>query len=268
MNRTCHCESASGGRGNLEIASSLRSSQRLCQLGVNIDHIATLRQSRRGKEPDLVKGALICEKAGADSIVCHLREDRRHIQDNDLFFLKKRIKIPLNLEMAAAEEIVKIALKTRPSRVTLVPEKRAELTTEGGLDVKGNFKHLKKTIARFKKAGISVSLFVDPEISQVKASQEAGAQFVELHTGIYANQKGKGKEEELEKLRKMTEFAISCGLKVDAGHGLNYENVVPVSRVSGIIGLNIGYSIIGYALFIGLEKAVKEMLKLVKEEKE
>lgn len=235
-------------------------------LGINVDHIATLRQARRGKEPDPVEGALVCEKAGADSIVCHLREDRRHIQDKDLSLLKKRIKIPLNLEMAATEEIIKIALKTQPSQVTLVPEKREELTTEGGLDVKGNFKHLKGTIARFKKAGIPVSLFVDPEISQIKASGEVGAQLVELHTGEYANQKGEGRKKELKKLKEATEFAISLGLKVDAGHGLNYENVVPICRIPGIEKLNIGYAIIGRALFAGLEEAVKEMLKLMEGE--
>ncbi len=238
-------------------------SQRRCRLGVNIDHIATLRQARRGKKPDPVKGAIICEKAGADSIVCHLREDRRHIQDKDLSLLKKAIKIPLNLEMAAAEEIIKIASKEQPSQVTLVPEKREELTTEGGLDVKGNLEHLKKTIAGFKKAGILVSLFIDPETIQIKASKEVGSQFVELHTGRYSESKGGGRAEELKKLRRATEFAISLGLKVDAGHGLNYKNVVPVCQIPGIEKLNIGYAIIGRALFVGLEKAVKEMLKLL-----
>ena len=233
------------------------------KLGINIDHIATLRQARRGKEPDPVEGALICERAGADSIVCHLREDRRHIQDKDLFLLKKTIKIPLNLEMAANEEIIKIALKVQPYQVTLVPEKRKELTTEGGLDVRGNFQHLKGTITRFKKNGILVSLFVDPEISQIKASQEVGSQFVELHTGGYANEKDEGIKKELKKIKKMTELAISLGLRVNAGHGLNYKNVIPIIQVPGIEELNIGYSIIGRAVFVGLEKAVKEMLKLI-----
>jgi len=233
------------------------------KLGINIDHIATLRQARRGKEPDPVEGALICERAGADSIVCHLREDRRHIQDKDLFLLKKTIKIPLNLEMAANEEIIKIALKVQPYQVTLVPEKREELTTEGGLDVRGNFQHLKGTITRFKKNGILVSLFVDPEISQIKASQEVGSQFVELHTGSYANEKGEGMKKELKKIKEMTELAISLGLRVNAGHGLNYKNVIPITQVPGIEELNIGYSIIGRAVFVGLEKAVKEMLKLI-----
>jgi len=234
------------------------------KLGINIDHIATLRQARRGKEPDPVEGALICERAGADSIVCHLREDRRHIQDKDLFLLKKTIKIPLNLEMAANEEIIKIALKVQPYQVTLVPEKREELTTEGGLDVRGNFQHLKGTITRFKKNGILVSLFVDPEISQIKASQEVGSQFVELHTGSYANEKGEGMKKELKKIKEMTELAISLGLRVNAGHGLNYKNVIPITQVPGIEELNIGYSILGRAIFVGLEKAVKEMLKLIK----
>ena len=233
------------------------------ELGINIDHIATLRQARRGKEPDPVEGALICEKAGADSIVCHLREDRRHIQDKDLFLLKKAIKIPLNLEMAAAEEIIKIALKVQPSQVTLVPEKREELTTEGGLNVKGNLEYLKKVSERFKKAGILVSLFVDPEILQIKASKEVEAQFVELHTGNYSETEGEGRKKELKKLKEATEFAISLGLKVDAGHGLNYENVVPVCRIPGIERLNIGYAIIGRAVFVGLAEAVKEMLKLL-----
>ena len=235
------------------------------KLGVNIDHIATLRQARRGKEPNPVKGAKVVEKAGANSIVCHLREDRRHIQDKDLFLLKKTIKIPLNLEMAAAEEIIKIALKVQPYQVTLVPEKREELTTEGGLDVRENFQHLKETITRFKKNGILVSLFVDPEIFQIKASQEVGSQFVELHTGSYANEKGEGRKKELKKIKKMTELAISLGLRVNAGHGLNYKNVIPITHVPGIEELNIGYSIIGRAIFVGLEKAVKEMLKLIGE---
>ncbi|MCK4244824.1 MAG: pyridoxine 5'-phosphate synthase [Candidatus Omnitrophica bacterium] len=233
------------------------------KLGVNIDHIATLRQARKGEKPDPIEGALVCEKAGADSIVCHLREDRRHIQDKDLSLLKKVIKIPLNLEMAATDEIIKIALKEQPSQVTLVPEKREELTTEGGLDVKGNLEHLKKVIARFKKAGISVSLFVDPEIPQIKASKEVDSQSVELHTGSYAETEGEGRAEELKKLREATEFAISLGLKVDAGHGLNYENVVPICQIPGIERLNIGHSIIARAVFAGLEEAVKEMLNLL-----
>ena len=233
------------------------------KLGVNIDHIATLRQARRGEEPDPVAGALICEKAGVNSIVCHLREDRRHIQDKDLFLLKKELEIPLNLEMAANEEVIEIALKVHPYQVTLVPEKRKELTTEGGLDVRANFQHLKETIARFKKKDILVSLFVDPEIPQIKASREVGSQFVELHTGSYANEKGEGMKKELKKIKEMTKFAISLGLRVNAGHGLNYRNVIPVAQVPGIEELNIGYSIIGRAIFVGLDKAVQEMLKLL-----
>ena len=233
------------------------------KLGVNIDHIATLRQARKGRKPDPVEGALICENTGVNSIVCHLREDRRHIQDKDLFLLKERLKIPLNLEMAATEEIIKIALRVKPHQITLVPEKREELTTEGGLDVRENLKPLQKTVARFTKMGIVVSLFIDPEIFQIKASREAGAQFVELHTGRYANEEGNRQKNELRKLKEMTEFAASLGLRVNAGHGLNYKNLVPVCRIPGIEELNIGYAIIGRAIFVGLEKAVKEMLKLI-----
>ncbi len=234
------------------------------KLGVNVDHIATLRQQRRGKEPDPVTAAGICELAGASSIICHLREDRRHIQERDLRLLREVVKTRLNLEMALCPEIVKIALDVKPDEITLVPEKREELTTEGGLDVVANLEGLKKVVKIFKDKGILVSLFVDAENDQLEASKETGAPFVELHTGKYANALGEsGIKRELERLKKGKEFALSLGLRVNAGHGLDYQNVKDVASIPKIENLNIGYSIIGRAVFIGLYPAVKEMLSLI-----
>ena len=237
------------------------------KLGVNVDHVATLRQQRRGKEPDPVAAALIAEEAGAHSIVCHLREDRRHIQDRDLTGLRSSIKTNLNLEMAASPEIIVIALKERPDWVTLVPEKRAELTTEGGLEVVGQMDYLKSVVFTFKKAEIPVSLFIDADPVQIKASSELGVWAVELHTGRYAEA---GDEQtsgaELEKLTTGAKLAKELGLKVAAGHGLDYRNVKPIAEIPEIEELNIGYSIIGRAVFVGLETAVKEMLKLIRRE--
>ena len=235
------------------------------KLGVNIDHIATIRQARRGKKPDPVYAAVICELAGCDSIVCHLREDRRHIQDRDVYLLKKVVKTRLNLEMALAEEIIKIALDVKPDQVTLVPEKREELTTEGGLDVVKNFEKIKNSVKRFKDAGIKVSLFIEPDEKQILTSKEAGADFIELHTGRYAD--AKTEEEavaELQKISKATEYGLSIGIRVNAGHGLDYHNTADICRIKGIEELNIGYSIIGRAVFVGLERAVKEMLEIIR----
>jgi len=235
------------------------------KLGVNIDHIATIRQARRGEKPDPVYAAVICELAGCDSIVCHLREDRRHIQDRDVYLLKKVVKTRLNLEMALAEEIIKIALDVKPDQVTLVPEKREELTTEGGLDVVKNFEKIKNSVKRFKDAGIKVSLFIEPDEKQILTSKEAGANFIELHTGRYAD--AKTEEEavaELQKISKATEYGLSIGIRVNAGHGLDYRNTADICRIKGIEELNIGYSIIGRAVFVGLERAVSEMLEIIR----
>ena len=242
----------------------------MIKLGVNIDHIATLRQARRGKFPDPVHGAILCELAGCDSIVCHLREDRRHIQERDLFVLKEVVKTRLNLEMALSDEIIEIALKAKPHQVTFVPERREELTTEGGLDVKSNIKRVSEAVKLFKNHNITVSLFIDPDFEQIEASKQVEADFIELHTGRYADAKGEEEiNEELEKIIKATEYAISTGLRVNAGHGLDYKNVIPICKIKGIEELNIGYSIIGRAIFVGIYQAVREMIEVIrKNEKE
>jgi len=241
----------------------------MIKLGVNIDHVATLRQARKGNFPDPVYAAVICELAGCDSIVCHLREDRRHIQERDLRVLKEVVKTKLNLEMALSDEIIKIALDVKPDQVTLVPERREELTTEGGLDVSGNFEKIKRATENFKNAGIKVSLFIEPDFNQIEKSKETGADFIEIHTGKYAN--AKTEEEiyhQLDRIIKGTEFAMSTGLRVNAGHGLDYKNVIPICKIKGIEELNIGYSIICMSVFTGLENAVKEMIKIIRENEE
>lgn len=234
------------------------------KFGVNIDHIATLRQARRGYEPDPLAAVAICEKAGADSIVAHLREDRRHIQDADVLKLKKIVTTRFNLEMSIAPEIVSFALKVKPDQVTLVPERRQEITTEGGLDVVKYAKRIKKITADFSKAGIVVSLFIAPDRKQVDASYATGARMIEFHTGHYANAKTKvALQRELNKLTAMTQYASGLGIVVNAGHGLNYENVKAIARIKGMEELNIGHSIISRAVFVGLEKAVREMKQLI-----
>ena len=241
----------------------------MIKLGVNIDHIATLRQARKGNFPDPVYAAVICELAGCDSIVCHLREDRRHVQERDLRVLKEIVKTKLNLEMALSDEIIKIALDVKPDQVTLVPERREELTTEGGLDVSGNFEKIKRATEDFKNAGIKVSLFIEPDFNQIEKSKETGADFIEIHTGRYAD--AKTEEEiyhQLDRIIKGTEFAMSTGLRVNAGHGLDYKNVIPICKIKGIEELNIGYSIICMSVFTGLENAVKEMIKIIRENEE
>ncbi|MFP4466994.1 MAG: pyridoxine 5'-phosphate synthase [Candidatus Goldiibacteriota bacterium] len=237
----------------------------MAELCVNIDHIATLRQARGEDEPDVIKAARIAEKAGAAGITVHLREDRRHIQDKDVLLLRKTVKKKLNLEMAVNEEIIKYALKIIPDEATLVPEKRKELTTEGGLDVVKNIKIIEKTAARLKKKGIAVSLFIDPEEKQIKAAAKTGVQFIEIHTGSYANA-GSGKKtgEELKKIKNAVDAARGMGLRINAGHGLNYANTRRIARIPGIEDLNTGHSIISRAVFTGFEKAVKDMLELVK----
>ena len=234
------------------------------KLGVNIDHIATLRQVRRGIEPEPVFAALICEASGADGIVVHLREDRRHIKDSDLYILKKCVKTKLNLEMSVVPEIVSIACKVKPDQATLVPERRQELTTEGGLDVAGNFKRVKQAIERLHKSGIVVSLFIDPDEKQIDASKNSGVKLIELHTGRYADAKAKKMHDKyFKELQDAAAFAINKGLIVNAGHGLDYYNVARVARIKGIEELNIGYSIVCRAVLVGLSRAVKEMKALI-----
>ena len=235
------------------------------KLGVNIDHIATLRQLRKGTEPEPVFAALICESAGADSIVMHLREDRRHIKERDLYLLKQVIKTRLNLEMSVAKDIVDIAVKLKPEQATLVPEKRQELTTEGGLDVVSNSKKIKGVKDILEKAGIEVSLFIDPDKKQITCAQDIGVEMIELHTGRYADAKGEKEQDKyFKELEETTAYALKKGLCVNAGHGLNYYNVSRVAKISGIKELNIGYSIVCRAAFTGLDRAVSEMKALIK----
>ncbi len=234
-------------------------------LGVNIDHIATLRNARGGVEPSVEKAAEIAEENGASSITTHLREDRRHIKDEDVYSLIGKLKTRLNLEMAMAEDIQKIALDIKPYSICLVPEKRQEITTEGGLDVSGQLDKITEFIKPLLDAGIIVSLFIDPDEQQVKASAKTGAQFIELHTGTYSECYGYEEEEqEFQKLKKSAELAQSLGLKVNAGHGLNYENVHRMHEIQGLHELNIGHSIISRAVFTGLPEAVSLMNRLIK----
>lgn len=237
------------------------------KLGVNIDHVATVREARyRGRlegEPCPVEAALVCEAAGVYGITAHLREDRRHIQDRDVTELRRRIKTRLNLEMGNTPEIIEFALKTRPDIVCLVPERREEVTTEGGLDAAGQLVSLSETCRRMNDAGIEVSLFIAPDPAQVEASARIGAQFIELHTGAYAEQflRKRERQVELERLISAAKQAHQMGVKVNAGHGLTCENVPLLHIVPHLVELNIGHSIVSRALFIGLEAAVKEMLK-------
>ena len=234
-------------------------------LGVNIDHVATLRNARGGQEPDVLAAALICEENGATSITAHLREDRRHIKDEDIYNLSQNIKTRLNLEMAMAEDIQRIALEVKPHSICLVPEKRQEVTTEGGLDVAGNFEAVRDFIKPLLDAGIIVSLFIDAEKEQVEASYKTGAQFIEMHTGTYSLTYGKESgEEEFQKLKTAAQYAQSLGLRVNAGHGLNYENVHRMHEIPELYELNIGHSIISRAVFTGIACAVGEMAKAVK----
>ncbi len=235
------------------------------KLGVNIDHVATLRQARRGIFPDPVYAAFLCEEAGADSIVAHLREDRRHIQDEDIRLLRKKIRTKLNLEMSIAPQILKIACKIKPYQATLVPENRKELTTEGGLDVIGNLKEITSVLKKLKNCGIRVSLFIDPDKDQIDAAKKSGAKIIELHTGGYADAKKiKQKRKLLNQIKNTVKYARTKGLIVNAGHGLDYANVTNIAKIKGIEELNIGYAIICKALYIGLFKAVKEMRGLIK----
>ena len=235
------------------------------KLTVNIDNVATLRNARGGEEPDPVEAARMCEAAGADGIVCHLREDRRHIKDRDVQLMRKKLKTKLDLEMAATQEIIRIAIDIKPYLVTLVPERRQELTTEGGLDVVSQKQYLENVINTFHDHKILVSLFVDPDQHQVEVSKEIGSDMIEIHTGEYAEAKSqKNKRAQLLRVKSMASFGKSIGLGVNAGHGLDYENIKPVAAVKEIDEVSIGHAIIVRAMLVGLERAVKEMVKLVK----
>jgi len=232
-------------------------------LGVNVDHVATVRQARMTFEPDPVTAATLAVLGGADGITVHLREDRRHIQDRDLRLLREVVPVELNLEMAATEEMIGIATEVRPDLVTIVPEKREELTTEGGLDLHVSGNKLHDAVKRLSKEGIPVSLFIAPSIVDVDVSKEIGAAMVEIHTGHYANSSGEEQREELKKVTASVERARLNGLYANAGHGLTYYNIKPVASIEGLRGLYIGHSIISRALIVGMEKAVREMKRLV-----
>ena len=233
-------------------------------LGVNIDHVATLRNARGELEPSVIEAAQVCIKAGANGITAHLREDRRHIVDYDVFAIKNDLKCKLNLEMAATYEMKKIALEILPYSCCIVPENRQEITTEGGLDVYSQPEKIKEYVKPLIEAGIQVSLFIDPERNQVSAAAETGAQFIELHTGAFSRAYGKSNEDiEFKKLKQAASLAHLLGLKVNAGHGLNYQNVSKMHDIDGLYELNIGHSIISRAIFTGLDCAVREMLSLV-----
>ncbi len=233
-------------------------------LGVNIDHIATIRQARRTVEPDPVAAAVLAELAGADGITVHLREDRRHIQDRDVRLLRQTVRSHLNLEMAATDEMVAIAIDIKPDYVTLVPEKREEVTTEGGLDVAGQTDRMTDVVAKLQAAGIPVSLFIDAEPGQINAAAQSQAKFIELHTGQYAEATDESsRAKELDILAKGCEQALAAGLRVNAGHGLTYWNVHPIARLPGMEELNIGHTIISRAALVGMERAVREMKQAI-----
>ena len=233
-------------------------------LGVNIDHVATIRQARKGIDPDPAMAATLAILGGADGITVHLREDRRHIQDRDLKMLKEFVPVELNLEMAATKEMIGIATKIKPDMVTFVPEKRQELTTEGGLDVKSKKRNISEAIKKIHDSGIPVSLFINPDVSDINISKQTGADMVEIHTGMYANTKGKEQEKELTRVLNAVRHALDAGLVVNAGHGLNYFNVIKIASIQGIRGLYIGHSIVSRAVLVGMERAVREMKDLIK----
>jgi pyridoxine 5-phosphate synthase len=237
----------------------------MAKLGVNIDHVATIRQARGGAEPDPVAAAVIAELAGADGITVHLREDRRHIQDRDLNLLRKTVKTRLNLEMAATEEMAAIAQQFKPDMCTIVPEKRLELTTEGGLDVRCNMGTIKSVVDRLRGAGIPVSLFIDADPDQIKAADKVGADYIEIHTGVFAEAVDwKEGETELIRIENCVKLAQKLGLGVNAGHGLNYSNIKRIAAIRGIEEYNIGHAIISRAVLTGLDRAVRDMVELVR----
>jgi pyridoxine 5-phosphate synthase len=235
----------------------------MVRLGVNIDHVATLRNARGGVEPEPLTAAALAELGGADGITIHLREDRRHIRDSDVELLRKVCRLPLNLEMACSDDIVKIARNTLPYMCTLVPERREELTTEGGLDVGGNFNLVKRTVSALMDKGIKVSLFVDPDLAQIEHAINTGAEYIELHTGTYALAQDDIRKQELAKLYTAAAFAQDAGLIVNAGHGLNYQNTADVAMIAGLYEVNIGHSIVSRAVFVGLQQAVADMKQIL-----
>ena len=237
----------------------------MIELGVNIDHVATLRQARGTAYPDPVRAALLAEDAGADAITLHLREDRRHIQDRDVFELREKLRTRMNLESALTGEMIRIATLVRPRDVCLVPERRQELTTEGGLDVAGQIDRVRDACRELAGAGIQVSLFIGADRGQIDAAKAAGAPVVEIHTGHYADTGGQEQAAELERIRSAVDHARALGLKVNAGHGLNYDNVQPIAAIAGIAELNIGHAIVAQALFTGWQPAVREMKRLMLE---
>jgi len=236
----------------------------VARLGVNIDHVATLREARKAKEPDPIAAAALAELAGADGIVVHLREDRRHIQDRDLRLLRETVRTKLDLEIAATEEMARIALEIKPDMVTLVPERRQELTTEGGLNVVSCREELQKIIELLREGDILVSLFIDPDPTQIKGAHKVSADLIEIHTGKYANSRGKERQAELHEIMEAAKLASKLGMGVNAGHGLDYTNVTAVSQIPEIEELNIGHSIISRAVLVGLERAVREMKSLIR----
>lgn len=235
----------------------------MLNLGVNIDHVATVRQARLAAKPEPLEAAILAERAGAWGITAHLREDRRHMQDADMALLVKKVQ-RLNMEMAVTDEMVSIALQLKPHSCCLVPEKRLELTTEGGLDVIGNFDNVAKAVETLKAAGIVVSLFIDPNPAQLDAAAKVGTDYVELHTGAYANASAVARADELARLKEAANYAHKLGIKVNAGHGIDYENIAGILEVPYLCELNIGHSIIGRAIMVGMKQAVSEMLELMK----
>ncbi|MBY0579334.1 MAG: pyridoxine 5'-phosphate synthase [Burkholderiales bacterium] len=237
----------------------------MIQLGFNIDHIATVRQARGTAYPSPIHAALLAESSGADSITLHLREDRRHIQDRDVEILREILHTRMNLESAVTDEMIAIALRIRPQDICLVPERREELTTEGGLDVVGHFGRIKDACARLKDAGIRVSLFIDAKNEQIEAAAKTGAPVIEIHTGHYAGYRGSAQDEELSRIERAVAHALQLGLKVNAGHGLDYHNVQRIAAIAGIDELNIGHAIVARAFFVGLGEAIGSMKRLMLE---
>ena len=237
----------------------------MLKLGVNIDHVATVRQARLGVEPKPIEAALICEEAGAWGITAHLREDRRHIQDTDMVELKNNVQ-NLNMEMAVTDEMVEIASNLKPNSCCLVPEKRQELTTEGGLEIANNFDNIEKAVKKLRQNGIIVSLFIDPIEEQISAAAKTGAEYIELHTGTFANTEANTpeRESELARLVTMAKYANDLGLKVNAGHGIDYENIVDILKIPHLHELNIGHSIVAHSIMVGMKQAVVEMNDLMK----
>ena len=237
----------------------------MIELGVNIDHVATLRQARGTSYPDPVRAALLAEQAGADAITLHLREDRRHIQDRDVEILRQQLTTRMNLECAVTDEMIDIACRIRPHDACLVPEKREELTTEGGLDVVGGFERVRHATQRLAQAGIRVSLFIDADSAQIKAAKEVGAPVIEIHTGHYADLAGEAAARELDRIRAAVALGSRLGLKVNAGHGLNFANVGPIAAIPEIVELNIGHALVADAIFMGWQNAIREMKRLMLE---